>query len=121
MSKRYHVRVGDNEKGPYTKKQLQSSYNDGLLAAGTMVRKDGEEATRPLRNLIALTQPSAPAKAATADSGDYKLGIALGIFGGCIALLFTTNAKPETRRGVLNGFYISISLVIFFAVINAMK
>ena len=43
-----------------------------------------------------------------ADQGSYWNGFALVFFGGCIALVFTHKAKPETRRGVVHGFGVGL-------------
>ncbi len=56
-----------------------------------------------------------------ADQGSYWNGFALGFFGGCIALVFTRKAKPETRRGVVHGFGVGLAVGFLVRMIEAMS
>jgi len=62
-----------------------------------------------------------PDSLASADRGNYWLGFALGFFGGCLALLLSRNAKPETRRGVGTGFVVGLGTGILFRILGGVS
>lgn len=67
----------------------------------------------------AADEPVAPAGAIEREPGNYWLGFALGFFGGCIALVLSGSAKPETRKGIITGFGVGLALGLLLRVIAA--
>jgi hypothetical protein len=145
---RYFVRSGGHERGPYTFAQLEASQRVGTLGETTLVRAEDEADAHPLGEVLGQglrVEPPAPGRddpprqkvdlgniyappadepvasdrrPPSADQGNYWIGFAIGFFGGCIALLLSSHAKPETRRGLVTGFAVALGLGILVEILE---
>ena len=53
------------------------------------------------------------------DAGSYWKGFAFGFFFGCIALILSSRARSETRRGITHGFAVSAGLTVIRVILEA--
>ena len=53
------------------------------------------------------------------DNGSTAIGFIVGFFGGCIGLIlvYLLTKAPDTRRGAVIGFVVSIVLGVIFSVL----
>lgn len=147
---RYYIETPSGRKGPYDLEQIRESLNAGRLSNDTEVRaEDGgplltvldvlsgrTERREPVRDRNAPQpelNPFAPPMGAPPpiseypvyqDQGSFGTGFVLGMFCGCIALIWSLasrNAKPETKRGVLVGFAVGVVLGMILRFLSAMS
>lgn len=63
-SERYFVRDGDRDKGPYTLRQLREAVAATAIAEDALVHAEGQEATRPLGEVLREARGARQASAA---------------------------------------------------------
>jgi hypothetical protein len=117
--RRWFTKQGDAEKGPYDEAALVRAVKRGMLSARTLVRAEDQTEWRPLADVEQLAKKTAPKPLGRQNAafdperdihpdarGDFGLGLAAGLLGGCIGLvLVEALAKGnETKRGARFGF-----------------
>lgn len=140
---RYFIRAAEGEKGPYTVAQLREAVEQTAISPSIEVRRDGKEKVEPLAALLRRTEPDIrralrerkPGLVAGVDldadegptsersrraiEGSYDMGLAIGFFGGLVALALSFRAKPRTREGIRVGFLAQLVIGFLFRLIFA--
>lgn len=99
--RRWFVRAGDDEKGPFDRETLERSLRDGYLKPATLVRAENEQVWRPASEVIrvgALPVSRKPKKRSKPTRYMYKLGVDGRRVRGPVTLERLSQLRPSEKR-----------------------
>jgi hypothetical protein len=126
--RRWFMRKGGDEQGPYTTEMLLRSFHYGSIKRTTLIRAENETEWRPLSTSLDLIAPSDTDTSGEEsvrpvlrtdqevieyrEPGSFGLGLAAGFFGGIIgfALIRWMARGEKTKAGAALGFFFSAIL-----------